>query len=186
MAYAPYNERLCSMNDHMLGAFISYHNRKDSLCFAIRKALETVQGVGPNFKLFRGGPPNPIPPCRHLNSSERSASDAVPDGRPVEGQAPLTPWFPVSRSICADRYAVVITTVRRWVLIARGTAYSDHFPVPSSGDLPHPNTKSATSLNFSRPDGRSLTLRPVGSPSRPATRMSRRLRRFRFVPASIR
>jgi hypothetical protein len=35
------------------------------------------------------------------------------------------------------RHAIVITPVARWVLIARGTAYSTRFPViPSDGGLP--------------------------------------------------
>src|SRR5947209_1675637 len=40
---------------------------------------------------------------------------------------------------------------------------------------------SATTLDVSRPARRSLALRPVGSPSRQATRLSRRLRRFRYL-----
>ena len=62
------------------------------------------------------------------------------------------------------RHAVVITPVARWVLIARGTAYSTRFPfIPSDGDLPHASARSATTLDVSRPAQRSLALRPVGS-----------------------
>ena len=56
------------------------------------------------------------------------------------------------------------------------------FPfIPSGGGLPHPSARSATTLVVSRPAQRSLALRPVGSPSRQATRLSRRLRRFRYL-----
>src|SRR5271157_1177494 len=90
--------------------------------------------------------------------------------------------FPVLRWISMYRHAVVITPVARWVLIARGTAYSTRFPlIPSDGGLPHSLARSATTLDFSRPARRSLRLRPVGSPSRHATRLSRRLRRFRYL-----
>ncbi len=74
--------------------------------------------------------------------------------------------FPVLRSISLYRHAVVITPVARWALIARGTAYSNRFPVPSGCGLPHPNARSASTLVVSRPAQRSLALRPVGSPSR--------------------
>ncbi len=50
------------------------------------------------------------------------------------------------------RHAVVNTPVARWVLIARGTAYSTCFPfIPSDGGLPHTDARSATTLDFSRP-----------------------------------
>ena len=61
------------------------------------------------------------------------------------------------------------TPVARWALIARGTAYSNRFPVPSGGGLPHIPARSATTLEFSRPAQRSLAiirLRRIGSPSR--------------------
>jgi hypothetical protein len=45
---------------------------------------------------------------------------------------------------------VAITPVARWALIARGTAYSNRFPVPSSGGLPHPIARSASALVVSR------------------------------------
>ena len=45
--------------------------------------------------------------------------------------------FPVLRWISLYRRAVVNTPVARWALIARGTAYSNRFPVPSGGGLPH-------------------------------------------------
>ena len=53
------------------------------------------------------------------------------------------------------------------------------FPfIPSGGGLPSAIARSASTLVVSRPARRSLTLRPVGSPSRQAARLSRRLRRF--------
>src|SRR5208282_4902636 len=72
--------------------------------------------------------------------------------------------FPVLRWISMYRHAVVITPVARWVLIARGTAYSTRFPfIPSDGGLPHASARSATTLDVSRPAQRLLALRPVGS-----------------------
>src|SRR5271163_1016663 len=94
---------------------------------------------------------------------------------------------PVLRSISVYRHAVVITPVARWALIARGTAYSNRFPVPSGGGLPHPIARSATTLDFSRPAQRSLAVTACRLAESPiATRLSRRLRRFRFLPASLR
>jgi hypothetical protein len=101
------------------------------------------------------------------------AARPVPHGRPVEGHAPSPHGFPVLRSISVYRHAVVITPVARWALIARGTAYSNRFPVPSGCGLPHPNARSASTLVVSRPAERSLALRPVGSPSRHATSVSK-------------
>ena len=78
--------------------------------------------------------------------------------------------FPVLRWISMYRHAVVITPVARWVLIARGTAYSNRFPVPSGGGLPHIPARSATTLDFSRPAQRSLAItacRLAESPKRP-------------------
>src|SRR5271157_5883419 len=100
----------------------------------------------------------------------------------LRGSDPSPLGFPVLRWISVYRHAVVITPVARWVLIARGTAYSTRFPfIPSDGGLPHSRARSATTLDVSRPARRSHALRPVGSPSRPATRLSRRLRRFRYL-----
>ena len=46
--------------------------------------------------------------------------------------------FPVLRWVSMYRHAVIITPVARWVLIARGTAYSNRYPfIPSDGGLPH-------------------------------------------------
>ena len=90
----------------------------------------------------------------------------VPHGRPVEGHAPSPLGFPVLRALSVYRHAVVITPVARWALIARGTAYSNRFPVPSGGGLPHHWARSATTLDFSRPANVHWLLRPVGSPSR--------------------
>ena len=51
-----------------------------------------------------------------------------------------------------------------WALIARGTAYSNYFPfIPSSGGLPHPDARSASTLVVSRPAQRSRRLRPACS-----------------------
>ena len=74
------------------------------------------------------------------------------------------------RSISVYRHAVVNTPVARWALIARGTAYSNRFPVPSGGGLPHIHARSATTLDFSRPAQRSLAItacRLAESPKRP-------------------
>ena len=54
------------------------------------------------------------------------------------------------RSISVYRHAVVNTPVARWILIARGTAYSNRFPVFSGGGLPQTGAGSATTLDFSR------------------------------------
>ena len=78
--------------------------------------------------------------------------------------------FPVLRSISVYRHAVVITPVARWALIARGTAYSNRFPVPSGGGLTLPNAGSASTLVLSRPAQRSLAVtacRLAESPKRP-------------------
>ena len=114
--------------------------------------------------------------------SATQAARPVPHGRPVEGHAPSPHGFPVLRSISVYRHAVVNTPVARWALIARGTAYSTRFPVPSGGGLPHIHARSATTLDFSRPAQRSLAItacRLAESPK--ATRLSRRLRRFRYL-----
>ena len=56
------------------------------------------------------------------------------------------------------------------------------FPfIPSDGGLPLLCAGSATTLVVSRPARRSLALRPVGSLSRHATHLSRRLRRFCYL-----
>ena len=78
--------------------------------------------------------------------------------------------FPVLRSISVYRHAVVNTPVARWALIARGTAYSNCFPVPSGCGLPHIHARSATTLDFSRPAQCSLAItacRLAESPKRP-------------------
>ena len=110
------------------------------------------------------------------------AARPIPRGRPVEGHAPSPHGFPVLRSISVYRHAVVNTPVARWALIARGTAYSNRFPVPSGGGLPHHRARSATTLDFSRPAQRSLAITACRLAESPiATRLSRRLRRFRFL-----
>ena len=100
----------------------------------------------------------------------------------LRGNAPSPHGLPVLRCISLYRHAVVNTPVARWALIARGTAYSNRFPVPSGCGLPHHCARSATTLDFSRPAQRSLAItacRLAESPK--ATRLSRRLRRFRFL-----
>ncbi len=53
------------------------------------------------------------------------------------------------RWISLYRHAVVITPVARWVLIARGTVYSNRLPfIPSDGGLPLPNAGSAPHWSF--------------------------------------
>ena len=74
------------------------------------------------------------------------------------------------RWISMYRHAVVNTPVARWVLIARGTAYSNRFPVPSGGGLPHSDARSAHTLVVTRPAQRSLAItacRLAESPKRP-------------------
>jgi hypothetical protein len=98
------------------------------------------------------------------------AARPIPHGRPVEGHAPSPHGLPVLRSISVYRHAVVNTPVARWALIARGTAYSNRFPVPSGCGLPHIHARSATTLDFSRPAQRSLAItacRLAESPKRP-------------------
>jgi hypothetical protein len=78
--------------------------------------------------------------------------------------------LPVLRSISVYRHAVVITPVARWILIARGTAYSNRFPVSSSSGLPRLIAGSASTLVVSRPAQRSLAItacRFAESPKRP-------------------
>jgi hypothetical protein len=95
--------------------------------------------------------------------SATQAARPVAHGRPVEGHAHSPHGFPVLRSMSVYRHAVVNTPVARWALIARGTAYSNRFAVPSGGGLPQTRAGSATTLDVSRPAQRSLALRPVGS-----------------------
>ena len=110
------------------------------------------------------------------------AAQPVPRGRLVEGTPPHRMGFPCCVKISVYRHAVVITPVARWALIARGTAYSNRFPVPSGCGLPHPIARSASTLVVSRPAQRSLVVtacRLTASPK--ATHLSRRLRRFCFL-----
>ena len=119
--------------------------------------------------------------------SVTQAAQPFPHGRLVEGHVPSPHGLPVLRSISVYRHAVVITPVARWALIARGTAYSNRFPVPSGSGLPHPSARSASTLVISRPAQRSLAITACRLAESPiATRLSRRLRRFRFLPASLR
>ena len=114
--------------------------------------------------------------------SVTQAARPVPRGRPVEGNAPSPHGLPVLRCVSVYRHAVVNTPVARWALIARGTAYSNRFPVPSGSGLPHHGARSATTLDFSRPAQRSLAVTACRLAESPiATRLSRRLRRFRFL-----
>ena len=71
-------------------------------------------------------------PLRHPE-----AARPVPRGRPVEGHAPSPPGVSRVALISVYRHAVVITPVARWVLIARGTAYSNRFPAsPAAAAFP--------------------------------------------------
>ena len=102
--------------------------------------------------------------------SATQAARPVPRGHPVEGHAPSPHGLPVLRSISVYRHAAVITPVARWALIARGTAYSNRFPVPSGCGLPHLCARSASTLVVSRPAQRSLAVtacRFAESPKRP-------------------
>jgi hypothetical protein len=79
-------------------------------------------------------------------------------------------------------HGVVNTPVARRILIARGTAYSNRFPVSGGGGLPQTGAGAATTLDFSRPAQRSLAgtaCQLAASPK--ASHLSRRLRRFRFL-----
>jgi hypothetical protein len=110
-------------------------------------------------------------PAHTTDLSVTQAAQPVPHGRLVEGHAPSPHGLPVLRSISVYRHAVVNTPVARWALIARGTAYSNRFPVPSGGGLPHHCARSATTLDFSRPAQRSLAItacRLAESPSDPS------------------
>src|ERR1700722_15797190 len=107
--------------------------------------------------------------------SATQAARPVPHGRPVEGHAPSRHGFPVLRSISVYRHAAVITPVARWALIARGTAYSNRFPVLSGYGLPHLSARSASTLVVSRPAQRSLAVTACRLAESPiATRLSRR------------
>ena len=90
--------------------------------------------------------------------------------------------FPVLRWFSVYRHAVAITPVARWVLIARGTAYSNRFPsspaaaafpIPVQGRRPHWSFRGLLNVHsrYGLPARR----------SRQAARLSRRLRRFRYL-----
>ena len=65
--------------------------------------------------------------------------------------------------------------------IARWTAYSNRFPVPRGCGLPHLCARSASTSVVSRPEERSLAITACRlAEFAKATRLSRRLRRFRF------
>ena len=91
--------------------------------------------------------------------------------------------FPVLRWISVYRHAVVITPVARWVLIARGTAYSTRFPIhsPATAAFPirvrgrRPHWSFRGLLNDHLRYG--LSARCIAK----ATHLSRRLRRFRYL-----
>jgi len=69
------------------------------------------------------------------------------------------------------RHAVVITPVARWVLIARGTAYSTRFPIHPQRQRPSLSLcEVGATLVVSRPARRSLAItacRLAESPKRP-------------------
>src|SRR5271157_2305743 len=101
----------------------------------------------------------------------------------LRGSAPSPLGFPVLRSISMYRHAVVITPVARWVLIARGTVYSNRFhsspataafPIRVQGRRPHWSFRGLLDVYAYY----GLSARRVAT----ATRLSRRLRRFRYLP----
>src|SRR5271163_4135478 len=94
--------------------------------------------------------------------------------------------FPVLRWISVYRHAVVITPVARWVRSLVGRPIPTVSLVASGCGLPHLCARSASTLVVSRPARRSLAITACRLAESPiATRLSRRLRRFRFLPASL-
>jgi hypothetical protein len=95
----------------------------------------------------------------------------------------------VLRSSSVYRHAVVITPAARWALIARGTAFSNRFPVPGGSGLPHHCGRSATTSDFSRPEERSLAVtacRLAESPSDPSVSKAPTVgRRWLAPPVSL-
>ena len=84
--------------------------------------------------------------------------------------SPHRKGLPVLLTSPVCRHAAANTPVGPLGLIARGTAYSNRFPVPSGGGLPLPNAGSASTLVLSRPAQRSLAVtacRLAESPKRP-------------------
>ena len=112
------------------------------------------------------------------------AARPVPHGRPVEGHAPSPHGLPVLRWISVYRHAVVITPVARWVGSLVGRPIPTVSLYPAAAAFPITSARSATTLDFSRPAQRSLAITACRLAESPiATRLSRRLRRFRFLPA---
>jgi len=100
----------------------------------------------------------------------------------LRGSTPSPIGFPVLRWISLYRHAVVITPVARWVLIARGTVYSNRFhSSPAAAAFPfllqgrRPRWSFRGLLNVHACYG--LSARRVAT----ATRLSRRLRRFCYL-----
>jgi len=100
----------------------------------------------------------------------------------LRGSAPSPLGFPVLRWISMYRHAVVITPVARWVLIARGTVYSNRFhsspataafPIRVQGRRHIGRFEACSTFNCVTP------CRLAASPK--ATHLSRRLRRFRSL-----
>jgi hypothetical protein len=70
----------------------------------------------------------------------------------------------------------------RWALIARGTAHSNLFPVPSDCGLPHLGARSELTFVVSRHAQLTLAITPRRFAASPkATHLSRRLRPLRFL-----
>ena len=105
------------------------------------------------------------------NSTDRKDPHLLPCLTGVRLRVTHSPHgFLLLRSVSVYRHTVVNTPVGRWALIARGSAYSNRFPVPSGCGFPLPNARSAPTLVVSRPAQRSLAItacRLAESPRRP-------------------
>ena len=105
----------------------------------------------------------------------------VPLGRPVEFTR-LTAWgFPCC---FGSPNPDMPSSLPRWPAGSDRSWPGLFQPVtlfPGGYGLPHASTRSAHTLDFSRPARRVLALRPAGSPHRQAVRLPRRLRRFRHL-----
>ena len=89
--------------------------------------------------------------------------------------------FPVLQQLPVCRHAVTITPVGPLDQIVRNEGLSTPRCFTSDGGLPRYIGGSAPTLNLSRPARCSLALRPADSPHRQAVRVSRRLRRLRYL-----
>ena len=111
------------------------------------------------------------------------AAQPIPHGRPVEGHAPLTAWASRVRSISVYRHAVVNTPVARWALIARGADCPAVSLYPAAAAFPPSLHKVGDHIRLFGPAQRSLAVTACRLAESPiATRLSPKLRRFRFLP----